>query len=93
VSLSSVDIRQPAAGRGKGLLEAGIDSEPEGETVALVERLRNVVNRFRSTDPYHDECTVCGRAFQSAESSCPECGGEVERVSGPFDSTAVDSSP
>jgi hypothetical protein len=102
------------AGRGKGLLEAGIgssfgvdrtrirpsvmlphdvDSESEGETMALVERLRNVVNSLRSSDPYHYECTVCGRAFQSEESNCPECGGDVERVSGAFDSTAVDPSP
>jgi rRNA maturation endonuclease Nob1 len=59
----------------------------------LVRRLTDVVNSLRSTDPYHYECTVCGRVFQAEESSCPECGSEVERVSGAFDSTAVDPSP
>jgi rRNA maturation endonuclease Nob1 len=61
--------------------------------MGLVTRLRTAVRQWRSTDPYHYECTVCDRSFQSAHDTCPDCGGDVERVAGAFDSTAVDPHP
>lgn len=61
--------------------------------MGIVTKLRDLVGYWRSADPYHYECTVCERAFQSDRSTCPECGGEVERASGSFDSSTVDPSP
>ncbi|WP_435064824.1 hypothetical protein [Halobaculum sp. EA56] len=61
--------------------------------MGLVSRIRDAVDRMRPSDPYHYECTVCERAFPAEQSTCPECGGDVERVTGSFDSTAVDPSP
>lgn len=64
------------------MLPHDVVSESEGASMRLVSRLVDVVNNWRSTDPYHYECTVCGRAFQSEETNCPECGGEVARATG-----------
>jgi rRNA maturation endonuclease Nob1 len=61
--------------------------------MGLVSTLRDVVEQWRETDPYHYECTVCERSFQSDHTVCPDCGGDVERVAGAFDSAAVDPHP
>lgn len=61
--------------------------------MGFITKLKDVVGRWRPTDPYHYEYTVCERTFQAEQSTCPECGGDVERVSGAFDATAVDPHP
>lgn len=50
--------------------------------MALLTELKERIARWRSADPYHYECTVCERTFQSDRSKCPDCGGAVERVTG-----------
>jgi rRNA maturation endonuclease Nob1 len=61
--------------------------------MGLLNRARNLVGRWRATDPYQYECTVCERTFQSERSACPDCGGDVERAAGGIGSTAVDPHP
>jgi rRNA maturation endonuclease Nob1 len=61
--------------------------------MGLVTRFKNVVEQWRATDPYHYACTVCERSFQSERATCPDCGGDVERVGGAFDTTSVDPHP
>lgn len=63
------------------------------KTMGYVTKVKELVNNWRTADPYHYECAVCGRTFESERSTCPECGGDVERISGAFDSTAVDPNP
>jgi len=48
-----------------------------GKTVTLLDSLRELFDP--SYDPYQYECTVCGTTFTAEQSSCPECGGPVER--------------
>lgn len=54
-------------------------------------KLKDMVGRWRSADPYYYECTVCERSFQVESSTCPDCGGDVERATG--ESSIVDSHP
>jgi len=54
--------------------------------------IRRVLAGWREADPYHYECTVCDRSFQEERSTCPDCGGDVERAAGGFEST-VDPTP
>jgi rRNA maturation endonuclease Nob1 len=60
--------------------------------MGLVRTLKSAVDRLRA-DPYHYECAVCDRTFETDRSTCPDCGGDVERVAGAFESTAVDPHP
>jgi rRNA maturation endonuclease Nob1 len=61
--------------------------------MGLVTTLKERVNQWRWTEPYHYACTVCERAFQTERTTCPDCGGTVERVGGEFESATVDPSP
>lgn len=61
--------------------------------MGLVTRLRTRVDQWRAADTFHYECTVCEWSFQTDHGVCPDCGGDVERVAGVFDATAVDPHP
>ncbi|SEP20344.1 hypothetical protein SAMN04487948_1218 [Halogranum amylolyticum] len=61
--------------------------------MGLISALRQRMGQWESPDPYHYECTVCERSFENERSTCTDCGGDVERVAGMFDSTAVDPHP
>lgn len=60
--------------------------------MAIVERLKSMVGQMR-TDPYQYECTVCDRSFENERETCPDCGGDVERARGGFDSLGADPNP
>lgn len=61
--------------------------------VSIVSKLKAAIGRWRDADPYRYECTVCDRTFDSERSTCPDCGGDVERVGGTLESTGVDVHP
>jgi rRNA maturation endonuclease Nob1 len=53
--------------------------------------LRRLLTRLGRAEPYHYECTVCGRSFPAERPTCPNCGGDVERTAG--ETTRVDPGP
>lgn len=50
--------------------------------MAFLTDLKERIDRWRTADPYHYECTVCERTFQSDRRKCPDCGGAVKRATG-----------
>lgn len=61
--------------------------------MALLSGVKEKIDRWRSTDPYNYECTVCDRSFQGDREACPNCGADVERSAGRFESAGVDPNP
>jgi rRNA maturation endonuclease Nob1 len=61
--------------------------------MSIVSKLRDALQSWRTTDPYHYECTVCDRSFGTERTACPDCGGAVERVSGALESVGGDVQP
>jgi rRNA maturation endonuclease Nob1 len=61
--------------------------------MAIVSTIKDAWRSWFGTDPYHYECTVCDRSFQRERATCPDCGGDVERVSGATDGVGGDVHP
>ena len=60
--------------------------------MAIVEKVRSMLGLW-TTDPYQYECTVCDRSFETELETCPDCGGDVQRATGEFDSLGADPNP
>jgi len=57
----------------------------------ITSKLRDLFNPWQ--DPYEYECTACGRAFQSEQRKCTDCGGTVERRNASDGVTPADPQP
>lgn len=59
--------------------------------MGIITKLKELVSQ--RPDPYQYECTVCERSFQSKRSTCPDCGGDVERSTQSTSPAPADSHP